>query len=458
MEAPLTVTQLNTRVRGILQSTPGVRDVWVSGEISNLKRAASGHYYFTLKDEGSEIRCAMFAGRRARIDFEPADSMKVTAFGGVDLYVQRGSYQFLVETMRRSGIGDLYLRFEELKRRLEAEGLFAQEHKRPLPRYPRTIGVVTSETGAVIHDIITTSATRFPVDILLAPSMVQGDRAAETIAAGIGLLNSVGVDVIIVGRGGGSLEDLWPFNEEVVARAIYGSGAPVVSAVGHETDFTIADFVADARAPTPTGAAALILRDRAEIRSQLERDMYNADRALRAVMDRMRGRFSVADSKLSLESAQRDIDMRSMELDGIWSDADSALSGVLRRMGDRLAAAASRLSPDRAMLKLHGQTSRLERLESAARRGAEDALSLSSTRLAEASARLESMNPLKVLDRGYGMITDGSGRVVTDASSLMEGETVGIALRGGSADARIERIRRNDRWLISRSTGMRWHR
>lgn len=455
METPLTVTQLNTRVRGLLQSTPGVRDIWVSGEISNLKRYSSGHYYFTLKDEGSEIRSVMFAGRRARIDFEPADNMKVVAFGSVDLYVQRGSYQFIVESMRKSGLGDLYLRFEELKKRLEAEGLFAPEHKRPLPRYPRTIGVVTSETGAVIHDIITTSATRFPADILLAPAQVQGDGAAKTIVAGIRLLNSIGVDVIIVGRGGGSLEDLWPFNEEMVARAIYNSEVPVVSAVGHETDFTIADFVADARAPTPTGAAALILRDKAEIRDQLDRDMYNADRALKAVLERMRGRFDLADSRLSLESAVRDLDMRAMDVDRLWSDADRALNDVIRRMRDRLAAAESRLSPDRAMLAIRTEESRIDRMDSVLRRSAEDSLSRASMRLSEASARLEAMDPLKVLDRGYGMVTDGTGRAVTDISSLAVGEAVGITLRGGSADATIRSIRRNQRWQIWRSTGRR---
>ena len=264
MSETITVTQLNTRVKEIFSSSPGIRDVWVTGEISGLKRYPSGHYYFTLKDSGSNIRGVLFAGSRARMSFEPAENMKVVAFGHVDIYVPNGRYQFIVETMRQSGVGDLYLQFEKLKRKLEAEGLFDRSRKRPLPEYPRTIGVVTSEKGAVIHDIITTAASRFPADIVLAPSMVQGEGAAATIVAGIELLNRYGVDVIIVGRGGGSIEDLWPFNEEIVARAIAASAVPVVSAVGHETDFTISDFVADARAATPTGAAAVILRDRAE--------------------------------------------------------------------------------------------------------------------------------------------------------------------------------------------------
>ena len=344
MPETVTVTQLNNRTKNILRGSPAVTDIWVNGEISNLTRASSGHYYFTLKDEGSEIRAAMFARSRQRIDFEPKENMKVSAFGSVDIYIQRGSYQFIVETMRPSGIGDLYLRFEALKRKLEAEGLFEQSRKRPLPRYPRTIGVVTSETGAVIHDIITTSASRFPADIVLAPSMVQGEGAAETIVRGIGLLNRYGVDVIVVARGGGSIEDLWPFNEESVARAIAASTAPVVSAVGHETDFTIADFVADLRAPTPTGAAALILRDRLETGRQLADDMARASRALGSVLDRMRHRFDVADAKLSPQSAERDLSLRAMELDDLSSRADGALTGMLADMRRRFEVVDARLS------------------------------------------------------------------------------------------------------------------
>lgn len=464
MNEPLTVTQLNTKVRTLLQSTPEIRDIWVSGEISNLKRATSGHYYFVLKDETGAVACALFARARARVDFEPRENMKVLAFGSADLYVQRGSYQFIVENMRQSGLGELFQAFEELKRRLEAEGLFAHERKRPLPAYPRTIGVVTSETGAVIHDIITTSASRFPADILLAPAQVQGEGAARTIVAGIELLNRVGVDVIIVGRGGGSLEDLWPFNEEPVARAIAASRVPVVSAVGHETDFTIADFVADVRAPTPTGAAAIILRDRKEIREQIARDMLRADRALRSVLDGMRSRFDVLDARLSPESASRDLDMRGMELDDLWRRADKALTDQLNGMRVRLSAAEAGISPAVAMADIRSRRGRLESVYSrvSPAGAAKDLGMLRSgidgvfgrigacagtvvagcgSRLSTASASLESLNPRRVMERGYGIITRPDGQVITTVSDMLVGEKIDIRLRDGTARTSVREIR-----------------
>lgn len=509
MSEPLTVTQLNTKVRALLSSSPEIRDIWVSGEISGLKRASSGHYYFVLKDATGAINCALFARARARVDFEPKESMKVLAFGSADLYVQRGSYQFIVENMRQSGIGELYQAFEELKRRLKAEGLFDDSRKKPLPRYPRTIGVVTSETGAVIHDIITTSATRFPADILLAPAQVQGDGAAETIVAGIHLLEKVGVDVIIVGRGGGSLEDLWPFNEEIVARAIAACDIPVVSAVGHETDFTIADFVADVRAPTPTGAAAIILRDKSEIRDQLNRDMANAGRALNAVIDGMRSRFKVLDAKLSPERATRDLEMLGMTVDDLSSRMDNALNGRIRDMEHRLALASARisvqgaaqemdrrrrsvddlfarvaraanerfassrgrlalaearLSPASASGEIGRRRAQLDALYSrAAPMGALQTVSAarsvlessfaraealssaviggSEARLDTVSARLGSLNPTRVMERGYGIILRPDGQVLTSVSDMLVGEKVDIRLRDGTARAAVREIK-----------------
>ena len=443
MPETVTVTQLNNRTKNILRGSPAVTDIWVNGEISNLTRASSGHYYFTLKDEGSEIRAAMFARSRQRIDFEPKENMKVSAFGSVDIYIQRGSYQFIVETMRPSGIGDLYLRFEALKRKLEAEGLFEQSRKRPLPRYPRTIGVVTSETGAVIHDIITTSASRFPADIVLAPSMVQGEGAAETIVRGIGLLNRYGVDVIVVARGGGSIEDLWPFNEESVARAIAASTAPVVSAVGHETDFTIADFVADLRAPTPTGAAALILRDRLETGRQLADDMARASRALGSVLDRMRHRFDVADAKLSPQSAERDLSLRAMELDDLSSRADGALTGMLADMRRRFEVVDARLSPAAALDRMEILSGRVDSLFSRAENSSLRRAESAEARLGSLSGRLDSLNPRNVLSRGYGMVTDGCGNVVTSVAGLSEGDSVTIDLGDGSAVTEVKEVTRN---------------
>lgn len=439
MEEVLTVTDLNSKVRSLLQSAPAVNDVWVSGEISNLARAASGHYYFAMKDQGSEIRCAMFARARQNIDFEPKENMKVTAFGRVDIYIPRGNYQFIIETMRQSGLGELYQEFEKLKKKLEGEGLFDPSRKRPLPRYPRTIGVVTSDTGAVIHDIITTSASRFPADILLSPALVQGDKAAGTIVAGIELLNRQNVDVIIVGRGGGSIEDLWPFNEEPVARAIAASKSPVVSAVGHETDFTIADFVADVRAPTPTGAAAIILRDRSEMLSQLDMLAGSARKALNAVMDRLRMRFNAADSKLSPRSALRELDIRSMALDDAWGRATNALAGCYGRMKMRYMAVEGKLSPVSGLNRIDSMSrvvdSAMMRISSAVRIG----FSEDKARFDSAVAKLSTLNPDSVLDRGYSMIVSDRG-VVDSVKDVKVGESVSVRFKDGQAKAQIKEL------------------
>jgi exodeoxyribonuclease VII large subunit len=417
MAETITVPQLNMRVRSILSESPAVNDVWVIGEISNLKKYSSGHYYFTLKDNTSEIRGVMFKQSRGRIDFEPQDNMKVTAFGRVDMYVERGTYQFIVETMQRSGVGDLYLAYEALKKKLEAEGLFERSRKRPLPLYPKVIGVVTSPTGAVIHDIITTSGRLFPADILLYPAQVQGEGAAESIVKGIRALNKEGVDVLIVGRGGGSIEDLWAFNEEKVARAIAASEAPVISAVGHETDFTIADLVADVRAPTPTGAAELALRDRREVKKHLDTDMIRINRSLSRILDRMHYKFKLLDTKLAPRRAQQRISMHSMRLDEMYSRMNSALkdkTGVMRRRF--IKADAGMDVPVRRMVENNKKD------------------------IQRYSERLESVNPMKVLDRGYTLITDESGKALTSAKQIGAGSNINIRMKDGKAEAEIKKV------------------
>jgi len=417
MAETITVTQLNTRVRSVLSESPAVKDIWVIGEISNLKKYQSGHYYFTLKDSGSEIKGVMFKPSRGRIDFEPQDNMKVTAFGRVDLYVERGSYQFIVETMQRSGVGDLYLAYEALKNKLEAEGLFESSRKRKLPLYPKVIGVVTSPTGAVIHDIITTSGRLFPSDILLYPAQVQGEGAAESIVKGIKALNREGVDVLIVGRGGGSIEDLWAFNEEIVARAIAASEAPVISAVGHETDFTIADLVADVRAPTPTGAAELALRDRKEVKKHLDTDMIRLNRSLSRILDRMHYRFRMLDSKLEPKRAEQRVSMYSMRLDELSSRMNSALTGKTETMRGRF------IRMDSSM-DLH------------VRRMIEN----DKKDLLRYSERLESINPMKVLDRGYALVTDNNNSALTSSKQLRAGTEINILMKDGKAKAEVKKV------------------
>ena len=455
----ITVTELNTRVKELFAKTPTINDVWVSGEISNLKKYPSG-YYFVLKDPTSEIHAVMFNSARSRIDFEPKENMKVSVFGSIGMYVQRGTYQFIVESMRQSGIGDRYIAFEKLKKKLQEEGLFEQSRKRSIPQYPKTIGVVTSQSGAVIHDIITTSASRFTANILLAPAMVQGEGAADTIVAGIELLNKAKVDVIIVGRGGGSIEDLWPFNEEKVARAIYSSQAPVVSAVGHETDFTIADFVADLRAPTPTGAAALILRDKGEIRTQVESYSVRLNRAMRSIFNNNHHSFDVLDAKLDPQNALDDINMRMMQLEDLSRSADYSFMGTVRMMRARFDILDARLRPERALEDIHDLKFEIDqsvsriganvdnltdkysaRLESISNRPELQITSIldeKSRSLGSESKHLEGLNPLNVLTRGYSMITSADGKAITSIDGIQIGDVVSIRMRDGSATADIK--------------------
>lgn len=265
-----TVHEFTLAVKGILTSGQ-FNDAWVRGEISNFTNHKSGHRYFTLKDKNSQLQCVMFKWYGKNLRFELEHGMKVLVLGDLDVYEQKGVYQLKVRAIRPDGIGELYKAYEQLKNKLAMEGLFSPEHKKSLPRFPKKIGIATSPTGAVLHDILTVIRRRYPVNLLFIPTIVQGEYATQSIIDSISALNRTDVDLIILGRGGGSIEDLWAFNEELVARAIFNSRIPIISAVGHETDYTIADFVADVRAPTPSAAAEIAVPDRAELANHINR-------------------------------------------------------------------------------------------------------------------------------------------------------------------------------------------
>src|SRR5712691_8643910 len=337
----LTVTQLAALVRETLEG--GVGRVWVAGEISNLRPAPSGHVYFTLKDEQSQLGAVLFRSAAQVLAFRPADGMEVLVSARVGLYPPRGALQLYVDTMEPRGLGALQLAFEQLKARLGAEGLFAAGRKRPLPRFPRAVGIVTALGGAVIHDMRTVLLARWPsTRVVVCPVRVQGPGAAREVAAGIEDLNRLGgVDVLIVGRGGGTLEDLWAFNEEVVARAIAASAVPVVSAVGHEGDFTIADFVADVRAPTPTAAAALVVPDRIDVAGALARAEDGLRRGLARRVGQARERLVTLDRRLG-DPARRLRDL-TLRVDDLGARAGRALARRLAWDGRELAALGARL-------------------------------------------------------------------------------------------------------------------
>ncbi len=434
----VSVRDFNSITRGLIMGCDALKDIWVRGEISNLIRASSGHYYFTLKDEHSELRCTLFRGSAQRLKVAPKDKEEVILRGSADLYMAKGSYQFNVQDLRPVGMGDLHARFEELKNRLKEEGLFEESRKRDLPRYPDRIGVVTSATGSVIRDIINVASRRYPCEIILSPAQVQGVGSSESIVKAMGLLERYGVDVMIVGRGGGSLEDLWPFNEELVARAIHACSVPVISAVGHETDYSISDFVADRRAETPSAAAEMALPDLVLEKRHLLQISSRGDRSLHRMSDEAAKEFRSLDRMLSPRRAMERVEQLMQRVDDLDDDLLRTMTGRSERWTSRLERWDYSLSPKRAQAELavHNRdlASMFQRMDAAiVRRIGEGGRTLSSV-----EARIEALDPLRVLDRGYSMILDAEGRPVTSMHQVAEGDNINVRLQDGRLNAVVK--------------------
>jgi len=419
--AVLTVSELTRRLQETLEER--FPAVWIEGEISNYRLYGSGHAYFTLKDADAQIRAVLFRNRGRRIKFEPADGLHVMAFGSIEVYPQRGEYQLVIELLEPKGLGALQLAFEQLKARLQAEGLFDHARKRELPRFPRKIGIVTSPSGAAIRDMLRVIDRRFgELHIVIAPCRVQGDGAAEEIAQGLRDLNALGgVDIIIVGRGGGSLEDLWAFNEEAVARAIAASKVPVVSAVGHEVDFTISDFVADLRAPTPSAAAELVVREKQAVVDSLVQ--------LRARLERFAAR------------PLRDLERR---VDELTTRLRREMRGELGRAGHRVALATRALRASDPVARVAGDRHRLESLQSRLVTALTRRRDRARYSLRSAVGRLDSLSPLAVLGRGYSLTRTPTGEVVHSPAQVHVGDAIRVLLHRGSLDARVTDTREQD--------------
>jgi len=439
-----TPSRLNREARGLLER--GFGSVWIEGEISNLSRPSSGHWYFSLKDAGAQLRCAMFRQRNLLAKFSPKDGSHVLARGRVSLYEPRGDYQFLVDYIEEGGEGALRRQFEQLKAKLAQEGLFAAERKRQLPAWPRRIGVITSPTGAAIRDILHILQRRFVcVPVLIYPVPVQGAGAAEQIASMIRLASKrADCDVLIIARGGGSLEDLWSFNEEVVARAIFDCTIPIVSGIGHEIDFTIADFVADVRAPTPSGAAELVVPDCEE----LQRRFRMWDRRLLLALERTLGQhrenFSWLKRRLGQLHPGVALQQRTQRLDELETRLQRALKQHLARRRAQFneqSAHLRRLSP---ALKLSAASGRLHALELRLGNLAHRRLEKTRARLAAAARTLDAVSPLATLDRGYAIVTNATGHVVTAASQLAPGDEIEARLSQGRVTAIVRATREND--------------
>ena len=435
-----TVTRLNSAVRMILEQDLGL--VWLTGELSNLAMPSSGHWYFSLKDISAQVRCAMFKGNNRRVPFRPQDGMQVLVQARVSLYEPRGDYQLIIESMQPAGDGMLALRFEELKRRLGAEGLFDEGRKRPLPREPRAVGLVTSATGAALHDMLTVLGRRAPdLPVFIYPTQVQGSAAISQIVAAITLANRrAEVDVLIVGRGGGSLEDLWCFNEEAVARAIAGSAIAVVSAVGHEVDVTISDFAADLRAPTPSAAAELVAPDRS---ARAQRLVHLKQRLVQAISRRQtaaRHGFALLQKRLDHQDPKRRLEQQSQRLDELSGRLQHLLNLRLHQGERRLANLELRLqarSPEKLLAagKRRHQLAQ-ERLHTLMNKRQD----LAAHRLAMLSARLDGISPLATLGRGYSITRTPSGEVISRAAQVSPGQQLVTTLAEGSLRVRVEEV------------------
>lgn len=391
-----TVSQVNSYIKSMFAQDFALNKISVKGEISNCKYHPSGHIYFTLKDGGSQIGAVMFSSQRLNLKFRLEEGQQVVVQGTIDVYERDGRYQLYARQITREGTGDLYLRFEQLKQELEEMGMFDGSYKQPIPKYARRVGIVTASTGAAIRDIMNISARRNPyVQLVLYPALVQGTEAKYSIVRGIETLDAMGLDVIIVGRGGGSIEDLWAFNEEMVARAIFNCSTPIISAVGHETDVTIADYVADLRAPTPSAAAELAVFDYSQFEAKCQLYQRTLERTMKNRLERVRYRLNQCRLKLELYHPSRVINEKRQRL----ADLESRLTRV---MSKRLEAYRHRLALD--------------------------------------SGRLQALSPLAQLGRGYSFVTGKDGKRLDSVKQAAKGDQLRIELRDGTIVAKAEQI------------------
>ena len=391
----LTVTQVNLYIKEMLSRDDVLSHITIKGEISNFKAHSSGHMYMSLKDETGVIRAVMFRSAAGRLQFRPENGMKVIASGRVSVFERDGQYQLYIEYMQQDGLGDLHIAFEKLKQKLSAEGLFDPKHKKPLPKYPKRIGVITAPTGAAIRDILNILSRRFKyADVVLYPVLVQGENAAMSIAVALKYFNeNNAADVLIVGRGGGSIEDLWAFNEEIVARAIYDSRIPVISAVGHEVDFTISDFVADLRAPTPSAAAELVVPSQEELKDKFNNVYGRLYSCAGRILEKNRLRLRLLTEKPVLKTPERSLDERRLYIDGLYNRFENAYKNILKEK--------------------------------------EQALKLN-------ASKLDGLSPLSVLSRGFSVTKDEGGRVVKSVGQVKKGDKISVVVSDGEIKASVE--------------------
>lgn len=431
------VSSLNRAAKSLLETGLGV--VWLSGEISNLTIAVSGHWYFTLKDHSAAVRCAMFKGNNRRTGFTPIHGQQVLVRAKLSLYEARGDYQLIVESMQPEGDGLLKQQFEQLKCQLAADGLFSEQHKKLLPQIIKRVGIITSSTGAALHDILSVLKRRDPrLQVVIYPSQVQGAGSAQSVASQITLANQrQECDLLIVGRGGGSLEDLWCFNEAVVAHAIFNSQLPIISAVGHEIDVTISDFVADVRAATPSAAAELVSQNKAFVSTQLETLVSRLKTAMQTNLHRQQHQHALLNEKLLTQDPKHKLQQQTLVSDELSLRLHHAMSKLVNRNQQRhqqLTAGLMQHNPEKIVnLELQKQAQLKTRLKNAMH----TKLKQSETDLQNNISQLNTVSPLATLARGYAIVKDKQGKVTTDASELNSGDQVEVRLDKGQFTAQV---------------------
>ena len=434
------ISALNRAIKNMFDSKPELNNVFIKGEISNFKHHTRGHFYFTLKDENSRIAAVMFASAASKIKFEPEDGMKVLVAGRVTVYEATGGYQIYVEQMDLDGIGNLYLEYEKLKMKLEEEGLFSLDHKRQIPKYPKRIGIITAPTGAAIRDILSTIKRRYPIcETILFPALVQGVGAKESIVEQLNRAQDFDLDVIICGRGGGSIEDLWAFNEEIVARAIYASKIPVISAVGHEIDFTIADFVADLRAPTPTGAAVMAVPNLFDLKTLIEQYKIRINENIKGIINYNTKRLDSIKESYILKNPLALYEVKEQKLDTYIDRLNGFITTMLNDYNVRLNNVKSSYVLKNPLATYEVKRERINNLESILNKIIVSQIDVNKHKYEVMINKLELLNPLNILSKGYSLVTV-DGMVVKDTNELKIEDTINIRMHKGNVKAIVKEI------------------
>ncbi|KMK76997.1 exodeoxyribonuclease VII large subunit [Alkalihalobacillus pseudalcaliphilus] len=443
----LTVTEVTKQIKAIIESDVRMQNCWIRGEISNYKRHSRGHMYFTIKDEGSRLQAVMFAGNNRYLGFEPENGMKVIVNGEISVYEPYGSYQMYVREMQPDGIGNLYLAYEKLKEQLQREGLFAEERKKPLPTYPKQIAIITSPTGAAVKDMVSTIKRRYPIaHITLLPVLVQGEHAPSSIHYAINQANIINqFDIILLGRGGGSIEELWAFNDEGVARAIAASTIPIISAVGHETDYTISDFVADLRAPTPTGAAELAVPDIQDIMRQVKQNQLRLKRIVSENIQKQKKQLERYQRSYAFRYPVKLVEQKEQELDHLLERKKRVFDSILAQRLQKIQHLHKDLLRQHPADKINQTKEKVELLEKRLLNKMNEQYKIKQSSFLSLIAQLKLINPLQIMERGYSVVYSKENDIVKKVEQVHVGDNLNLKVTDGQIYCQVMKVEKSSK-------------